>query len=538
MSDASQAPDKTPVDTDLSGRQLGNFRLLRRLGRGAMAEVYLAEQSLLRRRVAVKVLRPELADDRTYLRRFEREAQAAASLVHANIVQIYEVGHIDGLHFIAQEYIQGQNLREWITRNGPPDLPHALSVMRQVAAALAKAAEQGVVHRDVKPENIMLTPSGEVKVADFGLARIAREGEAIDLTRIGITMGTPLYMSPEQVEGKPLDHRSDLYSFGVTCYHMLGGSPPFSGETALGVAVQHLKKQPDPLENLRPDLPPALCRLVHKMLAKEPQQRCQTALELLRELRRLHLEHFGDNWPEDLPGWETTGVDVSDTRRQLTQQLDGLMKTAAFPRPGRRARMLFVAGLLGALLLGGAIAWLTSDTFLLAGVDQLPPTIDVKDTPLEQVRYATAARETEEEEEAWQSVIDNFDRSAFARHAEHELARIRLLRLADPGRLSTRDFDAALDTFRKITSASEGDVRLQASRAFGLAGQYVVLTLKEEGDYAELARILEEFEPIRDRLVDSQMRTALYKAISKNRVTLEEKAKRSYQDLLDKLEEG
>ncbi len=120
--------------------------------------------------------------------------------------------------------------------------------MRQVAAALAKAAEQGVVHRDIKPENIMLTSGGEVKVADFGLARLTREGAANDLTQIGITLGTPLYMSPEQVEGKPLDPRSDIYSFGVTCYHMLSGLPPFGGETALGVAVQHLKSRPQPLE--------------------------------------------------------------------------------------------------------------------------------------------------------------------------------------------------------------------------------------------------------------------------------------------------
>ena len=232
------------AEADLSGRQLGDFHLLRRLGRGAMADVYLAEQGRLKRRVAVKILKPELAGDRTYLQRFQLEAQAAASLVHANIVQIYEVGCVDQLHYIAQEYVQGQNLREYIARHGPPDLPHALSIMRQVAAALAKAAEQGVVHRDIKPENIMLTAGGEVKVADFGLARLTREGAANDLTQVGITLGTPLYMSPEQVEGKPLDPRSDIYSFGVTCYHMLSGVPPFRGETALGVAVQHLKKQP------------------------------------------------------------------------------------------------------------------------------------------------------------------------------------------------------------------------------------------------------------------------------------------------------
>ena len=275
-----------------------------------MAEVYLAEQERLKRRVAVKILRPELAGDRTYLQRFELEAQAAASLVHANIVQIYEVGCVDGLHYIAQEYVEGQNLGDYIARHGPPDLPHALSIMRQVAAALAKAAEQGVVHRDVKPENIMLTSGGEVKVADFGLARLTREGAANDLTQIGITLGTPLYMSPEQVEGKPLDPRSDIYSFGVTCYHMLSGAPPFGGETALGVAVQHLKTRPQPLEAIRPDLPPALCRIVHQMLAKDPAQRFATGRELLRELRRVQMEHFGDDWPADLPAWDSLAAEM------------------------------------------------------------------------------------------------------------------------------------------------------------------------------------------------------------------------------------
>jgi serine/threonine-protein kinase len=224
-----------------------------------MAEVYLAEQFPLKRWVAVKILRPELADDPTCVKRFEREAQAAASLVHANIVQIHEVGHVDGLHYIVQEYVQGQNLRDWLIRNGPPLLQPALSIMRQIAAALGKAAEQGVIHRDIKPENIMITSAGEVKVADFGLARVIRENdaEATSLTQAGITMGTPLYMSPEQVEGRALDHRSDLYSFGVLCYHMLTGKPPFVGDTALAVAVQHVKKQPRGLEMQPPDLPPA-----------------------------------------------------------------------------------------------------------------------------------------------------------------------------------------------------------------------------------------------------------------------------------------
>ena len=146
--------------------------------------------------------------------------------------------------------------------------------MRQVAAALHKAAEQGIVHRDIKPENIMLAASGEVKVADFGLARLySRDDDGHNLTQVGITMGTPLYMSPEQVEGKPLDPRSDIYSLGVTCYQMLAGEPPFRGETALSIAVQHLQTQPPAAgEHPRPICPPSVCRIVHTMLAKDPER--------------------------------------------------------------------------------------------------------------------------------------------------------------------------------------------------------------------------------------------------------------------------
>ncbi len=151
MPEEPNGPADSSAPSDLLGRQVADYRLLRLLGRGAMAEVYLAEQLSLQRRVAVKILKPGLAHDRTYLERFRREARSAAALVHASIVQIYEVGEQAGLHFIAQEYVQGQNLREWLRRNGPLDLPQAISVMRQVAGALAKAAEAGVVHRDIKP---------------------------------------------------------------------------------------------------------------------------------------------------------------------------------------------------------------------------------------------------------------------------------------------------------------------------------------------------------------------------------------------------
>src|SRR5689334_13739714 len=318
------------IDLDLSGRQLGDYRLLRRLGRGAMADVYLAEQGSLRRQVALKTLKRQLAEDQTYVRRFHMEAQAAAALVQANIVQIYEVGCIDGWHYIAQEFVDGQNLSQFTTRSGAPPLKLAVAVMRQVSAALCKAAERGIVHRDIKPENIMLGRSGEVKVADFGLARVTANDETVKLTQVGITMGTPLYMSPEQVENRPLDSRSDIYSLGITCFHMLAGQPPFRGDTALSVALQHVRTQPERLENLRPDLPPALSRIIHKMLAKDPAERFANPREMLKELRSLQIDGVEMQWPAELD--EINGVEVASLlalRGEATQRLQGLMQTQA-----------------------------------------------------------------------------------------------------------------------------------------------------------------------------------------------------------------
>jgi len=206
-----------------------------------MSFVYLALQQSLQRKVAIKVLKSELAEDESYVKRFEREAQAAAKLTQGNIVQIYEVGHTDGYHFIAQEYVAGRNLRQYIGR---------------------EANETGVVHRDIKPENIMLSTKGEVKIADFGLARIIERSSDQALTQVGVTMGTPLYMSPEQVGGNALDHRSDIYSLGITAYHMLAGNPPFDGENALAVAMQHFNSEAVSLRTIRPDVPDKLIDVI------------------------------------------------------------------------------------------------------------------------------------------------------------------------------------------------------------------------------------------------------------------------------------
>src|SRR5437660_2542039 len=214
-STASARAESPAVGPDWSGRNLGDFHLLRRLGQGGMGQVYLAEQISLKRKVAIKIMRPDVAVSATSYQRFRAEAEAVARITHTNIVQVYTFGEEAGLHYMALEYVEGRNLRDYVARKGPPDVPLALSIMRQVAAALQRASELGIVHRDIKPENILLTRRGEVKVADFGLSRcFADDQPAIHLTQPGLTMGTPMYMSPEQIQGHPVDPRTDIYSFG------------------------------------------------------------------------------------------------------------------------------------------------------------------------------------------------------------------------------------------------------------------------------------------------------------------------------------
>jgi serine/threonine-protein kinase len=271
---------------DLTGKTLGDFQVERMLGRGGMGEVYLARQVSLNRPVALKVLRPDMLTRPTYLSRFEAEATAVARLNHPNIVHVYMLGQVEGVRFIAMEYVQGTNLRDYLQKKGALDLPLALSIMKQAGVAVGAAGEIGLIHRDIKPENLLLTRKGQVKIADFGLCR-DQDAESIQLTQPGVTMGTPQYMSPEQAQGHALDHRSDLYSLGVTFYHMLTGTPPFRAETALAVALKHVKDVPVSPSVFRRDLPPDLERLVLKLMSKRPEDRYQSAAEMLRDLAKI-----------------------------------------------------------------------------------------------------------------------------------------------------------------------------------------------------------------------------------------------------------
>ncbi len=512
MSDV-RPPVTDATDVDLSGRQLGGYQLLRRLGHGAMAEVYLAEQLSLSRQVAIKVLRSNLARDATYVDRFQHEARAAAQLVHAGIVQIFEVGYADGWHFIAQEYVQGLNLAELIARRGSPDVARVVAIVRQVAAALNKAAEHGIVHRDIKPENIMLSAGGEVKVADFGLARLYRE-EAQNLTQAGITMGTPLYMSPEQVEGRPLDSRSDIYSLGVTTYEMLAGEPPFRGETALAIAVQHLNSQPERLENIRTDVPEPICRIVHTMLAKDPAERYASPRQLLHELRRVSIELFEDDPGEEQDAWKDDLVSTVEARRLATQRLAVAMRTTSMPALQRRGALRWVAASFACLLVGAAAAWLMRPSPLLIAESEDPTVVARQATAFDQRLFASLVNS----EAGWKSVGYYYPESRL----DVQLAKqgLALLYLRD------YDYARAMELFNEFAAYNDAEVEL---RAFGLAGQAVVLIRQDQ--FEEGASKLTQLWPARDKL-DGEMRVLVGLVLAERRVPGDVRSFRQWREWL------
>jgi beta-lactam-binding protein with PASTA domain/serine/threonine protein kinase len=264
----------------------GRYELHRRLGRGGMAEVYLARDQLLDRPVAVKVLFPALATDAGFVERFRREAQAAANLQHPNIVSVFDWGEANGTYFIVMEYVEGHTLADSIRDEGRLHPDRAAEVTADIAAALGFAHRNRVVHRDVKPGNVLITRDGGVKVADFGIARALSDSSDQNLTKTGSVMGTATYFSPEQARGAPVDPRSDLYSLGVVLYEMTTGHPPFAGDSAVAIAYKHVQENPVPPRRLDPSLPETLEAITLKCLAKNPANRYPSAQDLRADLRR------------------------------------------------------------------------------------------------------------------------------------------------------------------------------------------------------------------------------------------------------------
>ncbi len=260
------------------------YEILESIARGGMAEVFLAHDRSLNRRVAVKALFPEYAREPSFVERFRREAQAAAKLNHPNIVAVYDWGQEAGTYFIVMEYVEGRSLRDILYSNGALQPDAALRVGAEIAAALDAAHRKGVVHRDIKPGNVLVTPSGDVKVADFG---IARAGTSDALTQAGSVMGTATYFSPEQAQGLDVDARSDLYALGVVLYEMLTGSVPFSAESPVTVAYKHVREEPMPLCERNPNVSTDIEHVVSRAMAKDPNLRYQNAIELRDDLLRV-----------------------------------------------------------------------------------------------------------------------------------------------------------------------------------------------------------------------------------------------------------
>src|ERR1700675_1459320 len=257
------------------------------LGSGGMGKVYKARDRELERTVAIKVLRPDLMTDAQAMQRFKHELLLASSISHPNILRIHDLGEYNGVKFISMAYVDGGDLTQLMRKERRLPLERVLNIMRQLAAALAAAHGVNVVHRDLKPQNMLLGSGDHVYVTDFGIAKTL-ESDRTSVTRTGAVLGTPLYMSPEQVEGKPVDHRSDLYTYGLIFYEMLTGILPFTGDTTFQLMYQRVHQLPKRPKTVIPDLPPYLSRICLKCLEKDPAKRYQSATEILSDVDLKH----------------------------------------------------------------------------------------------------------------------------------------------------------------------------------------------------------------------------------------------------------
>jgi serine/threonine-protein kinase len=337
------------------------YAIERPIARGGMADVFLAHDRLLDRPVAVKVLFAEYARDPSFVERFRREAQHAALLHHPNIVAVYDYGQERGTYFIVMEYVEGQSLRDLMRSHGPLSALQAARIASEIASALDFADRHGVVHRDIKPGNILLTPAGEVKVADFGISANPTDA-AQGLTQTGAVIGTATYFSPEQAQGFPVDGRTDVYALGVVLYEMLAGRPPFSAETPIAVAMKHVREEPDAPSRWVADLPPDLETIALTALAKDTSERYQSADELRADLIR-----FGRGQPISVRAHQPAG----------SRPIDPAVRTvvaAPRPRPANRRPThrkkrsgTIVTVILGALLATAVIGALLGSALGLFG---------------------------------------------------------------------------------------------------------------------------------------------------------------------------
>ncbi len=407
----------TQGEGGLSGRLLnGRYELLERLGVGGMAVVYRALDTRLGRTVSVKVLREQYAGDAEFLERFRREAQAVASLSHPNIVSIYDVGQDGETHFLVMEYVEGESLKKRLERQGPLPPAEAVDIALQILEALEHAHLKRVIHRDIKPHNILLTGDGQVKVTDFGVARAGVQGTLI---HTGAIVGSAHYLSPEQARGRPVDARSDLYSLGVLLFEMLTGRVPFQGDDPLAVALKHIQEEPPPVRALNPAVPAALERVVARALAKDPSQRYQSVAEFRADLRAW--QRSGATAPIPGPGPGSRAPQVPDgpaagappdtmvVRGRLLDEALGSADPPA-PQPRRSPARTAAVGLAVLLVLAAAVGYAYYAFLRWFEV----PTVRVPDVV--GLSLSEAQDRLETAGLGWEVVAERFDRQVPANH--------------------------------------------------------------------------------------------------------------------------
>jgi predicted Ser/Thr protein kinase len=489
---------------NLIGKRLGDYQIDRLLGAGGMGEVYLARQMSLEREVALKVLPAELQRNEIYLRRFEIEAKTAAKLNHKNVVQVYAIDSIDGVPLIAMEYVPGTNLRQYVSRKGPIALIPAISLMRQAAEAVAVAGEMGLIHRDIKPENMLLTPRGGLKIADFGLAKLPHSPSD---TQEGTTVGTPLYMSPEQVQNRPVDHRSDLYSLGATFYHMLSGKPPFQEENLVTLAIKHVKEPPVSLAVHRPDLPEDLVKIVMKLLEKKPESRYQSADLLLKDLGTLResiKKGLDAGAGASQHALEITTIDAeADSKTKPPPKIKRVRALVAATCPFRVTPWRVAQLAIASAIAGAAIGWAGRAPDLLGpkapkaagdpGLWMAPwEEIARQNTPAQQYQYALVRAPEHERLAAWLAVLGQYPSDLiWKERAQVQVARY-LYRIGDAERLEVFGRELALAPRRGGQSGPSRD------KAPMLAELCAAAAAEIRGD---LQAVLDLLSPLKGRLM-------------------------------------
>ena len=380
------ASGDTIIDTLFDGR----YQIIRKLGSGGMANVYLASDQELGRRVAIKILDDRHARDEQFVERFRREAQNAAGLSHPNIVSIYDRGEAEGTYYIAMEYVEGRTLKELIVARGPSPLGIAIDYTRQILSALRFAHRNGIVHRDIKPHNVIVDGEGRVKVMDFG---IARAGAASQMTEAGSIIGTAQYLSPEQARGAPVDQTSDLYSTGIVLYELLTGSVPFNGETPVEIAMKHLSQVPAAPSTHRPEIPRDLDYVALRALAKDPADRYHSAEEMDSDLERIARGIGVSAETAEAATTVLAQTDVGDAATSIGSATYTPGRYYEYDEPARRRQIwpwLLGTLLVALALVGGWFAWQELESRLDAAKPVAVPDVDgsVERLAVEQIREA------------------------------------------------------------------------------------------------------------------------------------------------------